>query len=278
MEIVVKTVGRREFDKVRWKWPTDVPSVTSSFARTPADLPLSIVLPHPLQSSQLCVNTLSQIFRDDASGYTSLELVKLLSRTIKARSYLVHPAVLTCLLSIRFQDLGGIRASTDRIERDRPRQQQPHRYHNDKKGRKGANDKPYMNKKTRKVLKEKKEIEKEIAEAENVVKEEERSHNSTETLKLLFALYFRILKLPVEQKSELLPPALEGLARFATLINVDFFRDLLNVLKDIMGQTRDIRIELLCVVTALQLLTGQGGSGVEERDVCCICQSSRESE
>jgi len=91
-----------------------------------------------------------------------------------------------------------------------------------------------------------------------VVKEEERSHNSTETLKLLFALYFRILKLPVEQKSDLLPAALEGLARFSTLINVDFFRDLLNVLKDIMAQTRDVRIELLCVVTALQLLSGQG--------------------
>jgi nucleolar complex protein 3 len=98
----------------------------------------------------------------------------------------------------------------------------------------------------------------------------------TETLKLIFAMYFRIVKLP--SRSPLLPGALEGLARFAHLINVDFFKDLLAVLRDLTrdhaasealddGDNTDqtavnyrtgLRERLLCVVTAFELLSGQG--------------------
>lgn len=210
-----------------------------------------------LQYTETCINAISAILASDTVGQTSLQLVRLLSRTIRARSYLVHPAVLSCLLSLRIQDLGGIRAGRDRIDRA-PAPARNEKQYSDKKGKGKPGDKPFLNKKARKAIKEKKEIEKEIAEAESSVKREEREHNSTETLKLLFALYFRILKLPVEQNSLLLPPALEGLARFSHLINVDFFKDLLDVLKDIMSQSSSIRIQLLCVVTSLELLSGQG--------------------
>ena len=71
-----------------------------------------------------------------------------------------------------------------------------------------------------------------MRDAEGEVNTEERERNMTETLKLLFALYFRIIKL--DYRTPLLPPALEGLARFAHLVNVDFFRDLLEVLKGII--------------------------------------------
>lgn len=210
------------------------------------------------QYTETCINTISTILASDTLGQTSLQIVRLLSRTIRARSYLVHPAVLSCLLSLRIQDLGGIRAGRDRIDRAAPSKRFDKPY-SEKKGKGKPGDKPFLNKKARKAIKEKKEIEKEIAEAESSVKKEEREHNSTETLKLLFALYFRILKLPVEQHSLLLAPALEGLARFSHLINVDFFRDLLEVLKDIMAQSQNVRIQLLCVITSLELLSGQGG-------------------
>ena len=210
------------------------------------------------QYTETCINAISTILASDTVGQTSLQIVRLLSRTIRARSYLVHPAVLSCLLSLRIQDLGGIRASTDRIDRVQAVRRTP-QYNNDKRGK--QSEKAFLNKKARKAIKEKKEIEKEIAEAESTVKKEEREHNSTETLKLLFALYFRILKLPVEQNSQLLPPALEGLARYSQLINVDFFGDLLDVLKDVMSKTSSVRIQLLCVVTSLELLSGQGKPG-----------------
>lgn len=90
----------------------------------------------------------------------------------------------------------------------------------------------------------------------------------TETLKILFALYFKVLKL--DFTSPLLGPALEGLARFAHLINVDFFRDLLENLKLLVRRSEEVaeeskslqplntRQQLLCVVTAFELLSGQG--------------------
>lgn len=219
-----------------------------------------------LQSSELCVSTLASILGADVTGNMSLHTVRLLSRTVKARGFSVHPAALACLLYLRFPDL-GIRASQDSIDRPQRDKRQP-AYN--KKGKIVSGQ--YLNKKARKAMKEKKEIEKEMAEAENEMNAEEISRNSTETLKLLFALYFRILKMPIstddqgrlpkeadkKKMEELLPAALEGLTRFAHLVNVDFFRDLLNVLKQVAAESSSSRTQLLCIGTALDLLSGQG--------------------
>ena len=92
-------------------------------------------------------------------------------------------------------------------------------------------------------------------------------------------LYFRVLKNP--EPTPLLPEALQGIAKFAHLVNVDFFKDLMQVLKqltsresspneesvgsvggDTSAYRRDIRYQLLCIVTAFELLTGQGESSL----------------
>ena len=99
----------------------------------------------------------------------------------------------------------------------------------------------------------------------------------TETLKLLFVLYFRILKAP--GRTPLLPAALLGISKFAHLVNVDFFKDLLSTLRTLISredadsgaagnEDRDdppvvdelesIRHRLMCIVTAFELLSGQG--------------------
>ena len=78
-------------------------------------------------------------------------------------------------------------------------------------------------------------------------------------------LYFSILKHP--GRSPLLAVALEGISAFAHLINLDFFRDLLSVLRGLIvddsqdeGSARgvDVRTRLQAVVTAFDLLSGQG--------------------
>ena len=97
----------------------------------------------------------------------------------------------------------------------------------------------------------------------------------TETLKNLFVLYFSIIKQP--KRSPLLPAALEGISKFVHLVNIEFFRDLLIVLKgiitgdieeddedghmmriDVVGNGADVRLRLLAIVTAFDLLSGQG--------------------
>lgn len=89
-------------------------------------------------------------------------------------------------------------------------------------------------------------------------------------------LYFRILK--NAHPTPLLPAALRGIARFAHLVNIDFFKDLMQVLKKLMTQethtpdddsvqsfgadvlphVRPVQHQLLCIVTAFELLSGQG--------------------
>ncbi len=86
-------------------------------------------------------------------------------------------------------------------------------------------------------------------------------------------LYFSIIKQP--HPGPLLPAALEGISKFAHLVNIEFFRDLLLVLKrivmgdveedddedvalDIVGNGAEVRLRLLAIVTAFDLLSGQG--------------------
>jgi nucleolar complex protein 3 len=86
----------------------------------------------------------------------------------------------------------------------------------------------------------------------------------------------------------LLPAALEGIAKYAHLVSIDFFRDLMRVLKDLVtrvphahpagrgdeddddddapreishgpaAQAENARHQLSCILTAYELLSGQG--------------------
>jgi nucleolar complex protein 3 len=209
---------------------------------------------------------------------------------IKERHFKVHPNVLTCLLQLRLRTELGVRASSTHA--DKPEAN---------KGKKLKGKKPepvHLSKKAKKALKEQKEIDKELREAGAEVDKEERKTvvsylilllsfflseaiaqiQQTETLKLLFALYFRILKNPVP--TALLPSALSGISKFAHLVNIDFFKDLMKVLKDLISieeaEEEDASEEgdrisrgplptfqgvlrkLMCIVTAFELLSGQG--------------------
>ncbi|KAG0143847.1 hypothetical protein CROQUDRAFT_48234 [Cronartium quercuum f. sp. fusiforme G11] len=251
MEVIVRKLGRKEWD----------------------------------EQSEACVSCLRSVLEKDTSGLDSLQVVRQVGRIIKSREFSVHPEVLACLLSVRLKDeiTSGIRASTDKIHKpDGPKSsggggKLPW------KDRKKAKTKPMvMSKKAKKAIKDRMGIEKEIQEAEETVRVEERERNQTETLKLLFALYFRIIKLP--HRSVLFPAALDGLAKFAHLVNIDFFRDLMSVLRQhiegnffsvtpdeeeedqnsaIHNLTRHRSREalgdkLVCILTAFELLSGQG--------------------
>ncbi|KAF3827776.1 hypothetical protein GH733_001011 [Mirounga leonina] len=100
-------------------------------------------------------------------------------------------------------------------------------------------------------------LERELLEAEASESTERKLKLHTETLNIVFVTYFRILK--KAQRSPLLPSVLEGLAKFAHLINVEFFDDLLVVLHTLI-ESGDLsyRESLHCVQTAFHILSGQG--------------------
>ncbi|CAE6510140.1 unnamed protein product [Rhizoctonia solani] len=226
------------------------------------------------ESSDLCSDTLIAVIRADTTGAPSLEAVRLLNRMIKERRFLIHPKVLNCLLHLRLKTELGVRANRETIDRPEEKKERGKKLRKGKKAN-AKEGQVYLSKKAKKALKANKEVANEMAEAAAEVDKEERANQQTETLKLLFVLYFRILKHP--KPTPLLPAALEGISRYAHMVNVDFFKDLLQVLRELIergsfheeegeeGNSHDLvqesevlRQRLLCISTAFELLSGQG--------------------
>lgn len=216
-----------------------------------------------------CLKTMEHIFREDEDGHLSLEAVSQLTKMMKSKNYHFHESVLNTFLHLRLLNEFSGSASNSRVDRasDRDSQSQP---------KLSKSKREYRSKRERKIAKEKKAVEKEFKEADAVVSHEERDKNQAETLKLVFVAYFRILKARVEH---LMGAVLEGLARYAHLINQDFFGDVLEVLKDLIAEANasselDAALEdpdliaeqtsrnatresLLAITTAFALLQGQ---------------------
>ncbi|EQL01660.1 hypothetical protein G6O67_002262 [Ophiocordyceps sinensis] len=222
-----------------------------------------------------CMQALEKLFQEDEEGRPSLEAASLLAKMMRARDYRVDERVLNLFLSLRLLSEFSGKASQDRVERQ----------DQDAAARAKKGKREFRTKRERKNLKEHKTLEKNMVEADALVGHEERERMQSETLKLVFATYFRILKL---RSPHLMGAVLEGLARYAHLINQDFFGDLLEALKDLIrhsdedahGQLGDVdgeeggqddddddnndapgrnltREALLCTVTAFALLAGQ---------------------
>ncbi|KAI9826380.1 MAG: hypothetical protein M1832_000297 [Thelocarpon impressellum] len=214
-----------------------------------------------------CLRAIEMLFKEDEGGAASLDAVGVLAKMMRARSYRVDEGVLNTFLHLRLLSEFSSKGSQNHIDRPDERRAKARR--------------EFRTKKQRKSHKELKVIEKEMREADATVGHEERERMQAETLKLVFATYFRILKAGLPS---LMGAVLEGLAKYAHLINQDFFGDLLEALKDLIrgsaarpsaeekeeeedddddadDDTRNpTRESLLCVITAFALLQGQTAS------------------
>ncbi|KAI4212145.1 MAG: hypothetical protein LQ351_005175 [Letrouitia transgressa] len=177
-----------------------------------------------------CVSTLETLFRDDEDGNPSLDGVSQLAKMIKARDYRVDESVLNTFLHLRLLSEFTSKGSQNRIDRYQGAASKISGI--DGKTPKAAK-KQFLTKKQRKLLREQKAVEKEFKEADAIVGYEERDRLQAETLKIVFVTYFRILKARVPH---LMGVVLEGLAKYAHLINQDFFADLLEALRDLVRQ------------------------------------------
>ena len=217
-----------------------------------------------------CREVIESLFRSDEDGTSSLDAVSLITRMMKARHYKVDESVLNTFLHLRLLTEFSSKASQNRV--DKPAKD------DGLGGKKPKFKKEFRTKKQRKIMKERKEVEKEFKEADAIVSHEQRDGMQSETLKLVFVTYFRILKARIPN---LMGAVLEGLAKYAHLINQDFFGDLLEALKDLISdaeafmndeeeedqdQNEDMpsksdrdstREALLCITAAFALLDGQ---------------------
>lgn len=231
----------------------------------------------------LAREALEKLFAEDEDGNASLEAVGLLSKMIRAKTYQLHESVLNTFLSLRLLSEFNHKGSAQKISRDKTDDANAPALKPSNKDFKKQKER--MSKKEKKAFRERREIEKEMKEADATVAHEERDQNQGETLKLVFGIYFRVLKAGVPA---LTGAVLEGLVKFAHLINQQFFGDLLEALKELITdaensadndpedaaedaeqeieqdeeQVRNMtRESLLCVITAFALLQGQDASG-----------------
>lgn len=171
-----------------------------------------------------CLRALETLFRDDEEGRPSMEAVSLLSKMMRAREYHVDEGVINLFLHLRLLSEFAGKASADAVE-------QATSGSAEKRALNRARKKEFRSKRERKQAKEQKALRRDLAQADAVVGHEERDRLQSETLKLVFATYFRVLK---QRRPGLTGAVLEGLARYAHLINQDFFGDLLEALKDLI--------------------------------------------
>ncbi|KAH9827656.1 nucleolar complex-associated protein 3-like [Teratosphaeria destructans] len=222
--------------------------------------------------AEKCARAVEDVFRDDDEGHVSLELVAQLTRMMQAKHWLVHERVLNTFLHLRLLSDFTHNASPPTTTTTTAAADQQHPHHHDGSKKQSKKYREFRTKRERKVLREQKQVHKEMQEADAHVSYEQRDKNHAETLKLVFLAYFRILK---ARTPHLMPAVLEGLAKYSHLINQDFFGDVLEVLKDLITDAAtpsaagddDIdtttlpgnapRETLLCITTAFALLQGQ---------------------
>ncbi|RMZ74805.1 hypothetical protein DV737_g5728, partial [Chaetothyriales sp. CBS 132003] len=209
-----------------------------------------------------CVQTLESFFQEDDDGAPSLEAVSLLTKLMRARDFAIREETVNTFHHLRLLlELAPVNSQPDKGA-------DVSKLH----GKKAKKEKfEHRSKKERKLARERKAVEKDMREADASVNYEEREKMQSETLKLVFATYFRILK---ERVPSLMGAVLEGLAKYAHLINQDYFGDILEALKDIIqkaesdendndsedsdGQGRNTTREtLLSTQTAFTLLSNQ---------------------
>ncbi|KAM4623770.1 nucleolar complex protein 3 homolog [Polymixia lowei] len=193
--------------------------------------------------SDMCCEAMRKLFKQDKLGQASLGAVRVISGLVKSLNFNVRPEMLKPLMCLRIKEVDLKKDTEDTAPKKK--------FMNYKEKKKN------LSRMQRKWKKAEEKLDKELLEAEAIESKDKKIKLHTETLNIVFLIYFRILK--KAQKSVLLPSVLEGLAKFAHLINLEFFDDLLNVLQNLI-QSGDLtyRESLHCIQTAFNILSGQG--------------------
>jgi len=184
------------------------------------------------------------LFETDKRFDMTLFVIRRINHLIKTRSNNVHVEMITCFMSLKIKN----------VNLDAEKQ-------NELKVKKLENFRQRlwnMSKKERKREKKKlRELNKELQETKAEENKETKHYKLTEITKMIFTIYFRILK--NDPNSKLMSYCLEGLSEFAHIINLDFFADLVEVLHGLL-ETSDLgyREQLHCIDTIFVILSGQG--------------------
>lgn len=189
-------------------------------------------------------NSFVTIFKTDKRLEVTRFLTRNINNLLKKVESFIHTEVVSCLLSLPIKDINLDAEKQSEIKQ--------------KKLEKHKSRIVNLSKREKKRKKKLVEVEKELLEAQAEENKQAKNQRLVDIMKYVFTIYFRILKR--NPQSRLLSCTLEGLAKFAHMINVEFFHDLIEVLykllmeEDLLGY----REQLHCVQTVFTILSGQG--------------------
>uniref|UniRef100_A0A2A4JQY1 NOC3-like protein n=1 Tax=Heliothis virescens TaxID=7102 RepID=A0A2A4JQY1_HELVI len=185
----------------------------------------------------------TSVFAEDSRGDVTLAVVRLINQLVKRRGERLHPTALDCLLTLKIRD----------VDMDAEAEIK-HKKKQDEKHKKRIVN---LSKKEKKRNKKLKEVERELLETQATESELARRKQLTEVTKTVFHIYFRLLK--TAPRSKLLASALNGLAKFTHVINLEYYSDLVAILGQLISdELLDGHSRLLCVRTVLCVLAGAG--------------------
>jgi len=200
---------------------------------------------HP--AARLVVKSaMEEVFKGDMRGEISLEAARLINHLVKSRKHNVRTEVVDVLKALRIKNVNLDKEKEEEIEMKKKEARRKKLMEKNKISR--------MEKKRKKKLEA---LEKELLEARGEEGKKVKDRFFTDTTKIVFTIYFRVLK--SFPRSRLMGSVLEGLAKFAHVINLEFFSDLIQVFQSLL--TADFlshRDSLLVVSTVFTILSGQG--------------------
>ncbi|CCG25089.1 intranuclear transport and DNA replication mediator [Candida orthopsilosis Co 90-125] len=171
------------------------------------------------------VRALETLLKDDEEhGDITVDIITILTKTIRDKKYRVDESVVNILLSASL--LADYSPNDDE---DKP------------KIKMKKKDRVHLSKKERKNRKERKEIEEEIRQAQQAITVEQREKYQAQVLKMILMCYLEILKASQDDETQegqnalpLIGSALRGLCKIAHLINVDLVADVFLTVRGIM--------------------------------------------
>lgn len=184
-----------------------------------------------------------QIFKEDKKGELTLFIVRHINQLVKSRTNAVHSEVVSVFLSLRLKDINLDKEKESELK--------------EKQFKSKRSKLLTMSKKEKKAKKRLKHLEQELLETKAEESKQEKQKILTEVTKIVFTVYFRILK--KTPSSKLLCTTLDGIAKFAHLINLEFYQDLVYILSRLMNSGElDLHQQLLCIQTVFTMLSGYG--------------------
>ncbi|GAB1605833.1 nucleolar complex protein 3 homolog [Argonauta hians] len=189
-------------------------------------------------SSQAACWAVKEVFRTDKLGDASLQIVKCIDDLIR-KKVLLKPKVLSTLLSLKIDaiDIGQAQTKAEKLKQKQKMMK--------------------MSRREKKWAKQMDRLNSELLETKATEDKKKKLNYNTKIIERVFATYLRILK--KNSNSELITVVLQGLTKFAHFVNIDFFEDLFNTLKTMIGSGNLTLLQTIqCTLTTFLILSGQG--------------------